>query len=375
MDFIADSREMSVIEGILVLVGLNVGKKLNRSNFISRLIYVYQKFTVLWWLAFILHVIATLIPSHDINFSIVEDRLFRNSLEVNLFAAWCVIIKRRKKITILMQGMQYLAQTLYVKTNSSWTTFATIFIITLFFAGSLTVTLLFPQQYCQRMLRSYSVGLIGASEVPSCKNGYIMGPIFTVPKYIFCTLVCILYVYICRFFKKFLISHSESVLEKEQLSCKEFRDYLLRHERIVKRVKDFENVMSLPIFFLVMNDCLEMIFGFVDLYPFDEFSVTAWKQNLIWFNLFTSLRALISFLCVSLAAASVASASDRAKNGQQEILKLVHASTVQEKIELLLFIKVHDCPPLVLSAGGCIYFTNSLIFTAFCSVLTYSLLM
>ncbi|GBL87156.1 hypothetical protein AVEN_270454-1 [Araneus ventricosus] len=270
--------------------------------------------------------------------------------------------------------MRYLAQIFYRKTNSSWITLATVFIIGLSFAGSLSITLLFPEQYCQRMLRTRSVDLIHAAEFLSCKNGYIMRPIVIVPKNIFCAVVCILYVYICHFFKKLLITHSKSGLQKDLLSCKDFRDYLLTHERIVKGLKDFENVMSLPIFFLVMNDCMEIIFAFVDLDPFDQFPITAWEQNFIWFNLFTSLRALISSLCVSLAAASVARGSDRARNVQQEILQRVHASTIQEKLELLLFIKKHESPPFILSAGGCFYFTNSLIFVAFFSFLTYSLL-
>ncbi|GBN93589.1 hypothetical protein AVEN_273114-1, partial [Araneus ventricosus] len=331
-----DSHQMYAIETMLFLVGLDVGKKQNKSSFISKLACTYQKFTVLWWVIFMLRVIAKLISSYKLDSSVMKERLIRNFFEGFFFALWYVMMRRRKEITILMHEIEFLARNLNGKINSSWITLATILIFPLALVGSLTVTLPVPEQYCQKMLISQSFGLVNTTESNSCKIWYILGPFDLIPKYVFCTAVCIFYITICLFFRNLLMSHSKLELEKYQLNLNGFRNCLLTYERIVKGLNDFEKVMSLPIFIMVMNDCIGMLLSFMVIDPFDQFSVTGWRRAYIWLNWFTSLRALISLLCVCLVASSVAEASKNAKNVQEEILKRVHTSTMQEKTELLL---------------------------------------
>ncbi|KAF8793932.1 hypothetical protein HNY73_001961 [Argiope bruennichi] len=365
---------MHAVESILFFVGLDVRRKKNASSFKSKLAYAYQKFIVPWFIAFTMRVITKLLSFHVVDIFNYKDRLIRKSFDVIVIVIWCVMMKRRKKISLLMHYMEHLTQNFNGKIKSSWITFATITIIAHYLIGSLTVILPFREKFCERILGSDIVGLISVPAGQSCKIWYILGPIEFMPQHIFSNVICIFYIIVCLFFRDLLITYSKVEFKKEQVDFIDFKDYLTAYERIVLGLQKFENVMSLPISIIVMNDCVGMLFGFKSLDPFKKYSGTEWRRALVWVNSFTSLRALISLLYVILTATSVATASKCAKNSQQVILKRVHASTVQEKTELLLFIKMHESPPLVLSAGDFFYFTRGLALTAIGSVLTYSLL-
>ncbi|GBL87152.1 hypothetical protein AVEN_270451-1 [Araneus ventricosus] len=271
--------------------------------------------------------------------------------------------------------MEYLLRRMNGKLHRLWIIISMVAIIANPVVGSLIAILPVTEKHCQMLLRYQVFSLIDVPASKSCMIWYVVGPISIVPPYVLCSGVSILYVIFCCCFRNLLHTHSKTGLEKEHISCKNFRNHLLTHDRAVKVLKDFQEVMSLPVFMIVVKDCAGIFFGFIALDPFGRISNPLLFKPWIWAAVFVSLTSSISFLSISLAAASVGEASKNASDVQQEMMKRVHASTLQDKVELFVFFKTHKTAPFNLSAGGVFCFTKGLVLAAIGSLLTYSLLL
>ncbi|GBM39027.1 hypothetical protein AVEN_265261-1 [Araneus ventricosus] len=256
-------------------------------------------------------------------------------------------MNRREKISVLLQEMEYILRRCNGKLPRLWMIASVTAIIVVHVVGSLIVTFPVTETHCQLMLKYQAFRLINVTANNSCK--------------------------IC--FRNLLNAHSKSGFQKPYINCKDFRDYLLTCDSIVKGLKDFENVMSLPVLVVVVNNYTELFFGFIVLDPFGRLSEPLWHKPWMWAASFVSLTALISFLGVSLAAASVGEATKNAGDVQQEMMKRIHAHTLHDKVELFIFFKTHKTEPFNLTAGGFFYFTKGFVFAAFGTILTYSLLL
>ncbi|GBL87169.1 hypothetical protein AVEN_270462-1 [Araneus ventricosus] len=367
-------RQLTAIERILFVGGVDVRKKHKKSNFLWILSSVYNKFAVLWWMAFTLRTIATMLSIAKGNIALTQLKLTRKLLETTFFVLWFIMIKARQKITVLIRDLENIASSLDRKIIRSWIRYATVVIITVPLLGTIALNLSSEEEYCQAMLRYQSGNLITVSRGHNCLVWYILAPFCIMPPYILHTGVCITYIIFCYCFRNILNIHSKSGLEKKYINFKDYRYHLLTYDRIIKVLQDFEKVMSYPIFVAEINDFTGILFGLIALDPFKRLPHLSWSPTWIWVNVFVSLRALISFLCVCLTASSVTEASKNARNIQKEIMKRVTVPTIQEKSELLVFIKAHKTQPFKLSAGGFFYLNKSLVLTAVGSALTYSLL-
>ncbi|GFU47337.1 uncharacterized protein NPIL_82161 [Nephila pilipes] len=152
-------------------------------------------------------------------------------------------------------------------------------------------------------------------------------------------------------------------------------NYLTKYESVIEVLKHFERILSYPIFLSEVCDLIGLFSGFT---WFDKFTheVILYRQRQHWFEIyFIPLRALVSFLCVSLAASSVHEAVRKCKDVQEKILKLVlDSKTMLNSKDIFHLLVAYQSPPFVLSAWGFFYFTKSLILVAFGSIMTYSLL-
>ncbi|GBL87154.1 hypothetical protein AVEN_270452-1 [Araneus ventricosus] len=255
MDTIIDSRKLFVIELLLFLVGVDITNKEKKSTFASKLAFVYQKFTVFWWIVYIIRFITTVIISNEIYpDKDMHSRFSRKFLEIIFILIWYVMMNRREKISVLLQEMEHILRRCNGKLPRLWMITSVTAIIIVHVVGSLIVTLPVTETHCQLMLKYQAFRLINVTRNNSCKIWYIVAPFTLILPYVLCTAIAILYIIFCCSFRNLLNAHSKSGFEQPYINCKDFRDYLLTCDSIVKGLKDFENVMSLPVLVVVVNN-------------------------------------------------------------------------------------------------------------------------
>ncbi|GFU47339.1 uncharacterized protein NPIL_82171 [Nephila pilipes] len=138
-------------------------------------------------------------------------------------------------------------------------------------------------------------------------------------------------------------------------------------------VNYFEEVMSLPIFLVIVNEYMNLFYGFQQLDNTHKFAVTKTTKYHSFGILSMCLRSFVAFMSICLAASSVHDASKNAKNVQKEMLEKVIDSGNHTYRNQLLFL-TYNSPAIKLSAWGFIFFTRGLILTALGSIIAYSLL-
>ncbi|GIY05410.1 uncharacterized protein CDAR_462941 [Caerostris darwini] len=167
------------------------------------------------------------------------------------------------------------------------------------------------------------------------------------------------------------------ILRKQNIDLKTdvFLKYLATYESTVRILKSVERVMSFPIFLVAITDCTNMFNGFLWLDPFKQIkNISSYNKHSLS-TLFMSLRAVASFLCVSLAASGVHEAIKSSQEVQKQILTRLLASGIERnsKDMLLLFVS-SSSSPFCLTGWGFFHFTKGFVLTAIGSILTYSLL-
>ncbi|GFU47341.1 uncharacterized protein NPIL_82181 [Nephila pilipes] len=132
--------------------------------------------------------------------------------------------------------------------------------------------------------------------------------------------------------------------------------------------------MSLPILLVIINEYVNLFYGFQRLNNWKKFTVAETARTNYLGVLFMCLRSLVSFLSICLAASSVHEASKNAKNVQKEMLEKVIDSGNHTYCNQLQLFLTYNSPVIKLSAWGLIWFTKGIILTSLGSILAYSLL-
>ncbi|GFS55418.1 uncharacterized protein TNIN_197861 [Trichonephila inaurata madagascariensis] len=146
--------------------------------------------------------------------------------------------------------------------------------------------------------------------------------------------------------------------------------YFNRYRNITKVLRLIEQELSLPIFLSQINDLIGIHACLVRFASFDPKYELRHRESAI----FMAVRAVLSFLCASVVAASVHEADAVAKEVNEELWQNVLASGMMVKNEKAISMLVGINTPFAFTAWGCFRFTKSYILSATGCLLTYSLL-
>ncbi|GBN84440.1 hypothetical protein AVEN_224556-1 [Araneus ventricosus] len=167
-----------------------------------------------------------------------------------------------------------------------------------------------------------------------------------------------------------LLANQSPILDE-----KYFKRYLIEYDSVIEFLKSFEILMSFPVLFVQIYDCMSIFYGIVNLDPIKELSHNTLLEKYFIAIVYASSVCLVSFLCVSLSATSVHEASKRAKDVHERLFKRILASEQGiGREQLALLVVNYNSPAFTLSASGLYYFTKPMILAAVGSILTYSLL-
>ncbi|GFY58091.1 uncharacterized protein TNIN_368801 [Trichonephila inaurata madagascariensis] len=296
------------------------------------------------------------------------------------FLIWCSLRARKAEISNLLHDIHYLGNLVNAKLRFLWELLGVAIIITVPLASWLCVTLSMKENMCKHLVLYFSFLIAYVPEGWNCRMWFIITFLHQIAAFALRTAATVLYVIVCCYFRNLLNKYSEKGIKKvtdfnSRLDSNYFRRYLEFYENIMRTTTSFENSMSSTALLITISDCMGMLYGLERIQHFKQMSFSLWLKWYSFSIVFFFLRGLFSFLCVSLAASSVHEASKRAKTVQEEMLKkfLISNRKDNNKESFLLFVALNR-PPFVFSAWGFFYFTKSLVFSAFGTVLTYALL-
>ncbi|GFT94081.1 uncharacterized protein NPIL_148751 [Nephila pilipes] len=376
-------QPLSAVTMVMFLIGLDVRSYRRKTCFeTSRTYCFYQKFIFVLWLIYFAHVLATIIGNEIISRIGINSIISRKLPEIIAFLVWAVLMTRRKDISILLHDLYQLGIIFNKEFRPLWINLgAFVSIITPLMSWS-SIYLTFGEDDCKSLMTYYSLNFYYAPEGKNCRIIMGLNFFYHVATYTLPTTVAVTYVIICHFLSDLLKLHARRGSKRADSLCYKFeynyiRNYLMVYEYIIKALKSLERTLSLPIFLIEVCDCMGIFYGFVKLDSIGKFSLQrSYVESHFLKITFVSLRALVSYLCVSFAASSIHDASKNAKDVQEEMLKriLVSEQKNDSKGMFLLFV-AHNGPPFTLSAWGFFNFTKGTVLATAGSILTYSLLM
>ncbi|GFQ76083.1 uncharacterized protein TNCT_674511 [Trichonephila clavata] len=296
------------------------------------------------------------------------------------FLIWGSLRMRKVEISNLLYDIHYFGNLVNAKLRLLWELLGVVIIIAVPLTSYLAVTLNIKESTCKHLVLYFSFLIAYVPEGWNCKMWFIIAFFHQIAAFALRTAATVLYVIICCYFRNLLNKYSEKGLKKvtdfnSQIDGNYFRRYLELYENIARMTTSFESSMSSPALLVTISDCMGMLYGLERTQHFKQMPPSLWLKWYSFAVVFFFFRGIGSFLCVSLAASSVHEASKRAKTVQEEMLKkFLVSERKSNNNELFLLSVTLNRPPLVLSAWGFFYFTKSLVFTAFGTVLTYALL-
>ncbi|GFW11359.1 uncharacterized protein TNCV_3808791 [Trichonephila clavipes] len=308
----------------------------------------------------------------------VTGKASRKINDIIAFSIWVILIAKRKILCRLLKDVH----TLGINSNAPLKPHVLNIGAVAIFAVPLAAWMfkILPLQVsdCELLARYF---LIRAFNVESCTTWYIIALFLSFFLLTLRTFVAVIYILICIALRRVLITQTVAKSEMvKNLSVRfdaiSFQYHLAKNESVIEVLRLFEKTMSFPIFLTEISDLFEMFLGFTWLdsrnHLTDEHS---WLTRYAISTCFSSLRAFLFFLCISLAASGVHDASKKCKEVHETILKgaLISKSTVSNR-DILQLLIMHQSPTFKLSALGFFYFTKGFILSAIGSVLTYSLL-
>ncbi|GFW11349.1 uncharacterized protein TNCV_3808691 [Trichonephila clavipes] len=287
---------------------------------------------------------------------------------------------RENSIYNLLHDMNSLRYVLGIRISSFWIWLTVALIFTVPLLAFLSVVLFLDEEDCKRLVVYYSFKLVSIPDGYYCRISGIILFLSCILIHTLRTTITILYIAICCLLHSLLKKHSEIGMKKlekrinafDHKYCQNFVDH---YKHITDISNSFEKAMSLPVFIIIIGDCLGMFYGFLK-YEDTKRSMEFYFVNYRFAILFLALRSLVSFLCVAFAAASVYESSQDVKKIQEKLTERLLAS--RQKIdnqEFFLLLLAQSNPPTVLSAWGFFNFKRNLVISVFGIVLTYSLLM
>ncbi|GFQ76082.1 uncharacterized protein TNCT_674501 [Trichonephila clavata] len=287
---------------------------------------------------------------------------------------------RENQVFNLLHDMNSLRYVFGIKVALFWIWFTVVLIFAVPLLAWLSVMLFVKEESCKMLVLYYSFKVVSVSVGNSCR---ILGIILFLSCILIHTLrttITILYIAICCILRGLLKKHSEMGIKKLEKNIKAFdykycQNYVNSYKHITHISDSFEKAMSLPVFIIIIGDCLGMFYGFLK-YEDTKRSIEFYDVNYRFAILFLALRSLVSFLCVAFAASRVYESSKNAKKVQEKLNERLLASGQKvENQELFLLLLAQSNPPIVLSAWGFFNFKRNLVISVFGFILTYSLLM
>ncbi|GFT21444.1 uncharacterized protein NPIL_426631 [Nephila pilipes] len=377
---------LSPINKIAFICGLDITsvEKIQDSKAFSKLKLIYQKLVSMCWIIYTFCTIGSIITGDILTTTLqsVNGKIARRSIDVSAFLIWSVMTIRKKQVSHLLHDVENLRNIKDTQIPKLWIVTGVIVIIVVPFAAWMSMTIPFRDEYnCRQIVKLHLSGFDLFKDGNNCNALFIVIFFRQFFSYTLRTAITVIYVIICCSLRNALNANSELGIHRvadpdAEIGFVYFKSYLQTHERILRVLKSFEKTMSLPIFLITSSDFMAVIYGVVRLDPLNN--LPEYKSLIIKYIpaiIFVSLRGMVSFLCINLAASEVHEASKKARDIQKDMLKRILISGDKSDIqELVPFSVLHSNSPFVLSAWGIFCFTKGLFLSVFGNVLTYSLL-
>ncbi|GBN87552.1 hypothetical protein AVEN_233592-1 [Araneus ventricosus] len=370
-------KSPSLLKNIMFLFGVDTDKNSRiSSSKTAKLCSAYQRFMSVLWIIYFLHFVAVTF-SYEIRSPATDFResISRKFADVIAFLLWLTLKSRCQRISDLLNDILHLGRSLNVAFKQIWDKIGAFVTVGVLLTIWVSTNVEFEERECKSVLAYFSFNYFYVGEGYNCKIVCITMLFYQFATYTLRTCLAVLYVILCFHYSKLLHKLSKIPYKVSDSSVpNSIRYHFITYESIIKALKSFENTMSLPIFLIEIGDCIAMFYCFVKMDPFHQSEERWFLKNYSLSGQFFALRAVLSFLCVSLAASRVHEACKNAKDVQEEMMKKLIASDEEHKKEFLLLLVTHNSPPFTLSAWGFFYFDRGLILSAIGSILTYSLL-
>lgn len=364
---------LPTIRKVMFISGVNVLE--NTTNRWSKFRVLYQKLCPILWLLLLTHSLASFFTFDISSPQSVKAVLSRKFNDLNNIVLWYALMTRSDQILLVIQETFSLLFKLKVK-NPVWLIrFSTMAVLASPIVCWLGAVLPFSEMECMSMMKYYSLTNTSLTFGKNCLGIF---PVMLVHSYSVQNLqisVVAVYTIICFIIRRLLNVNSDRAMRaitknNPLMRQQDVKRYFDTYDKIINTLKSIENVMRFPIFLVHINDLVNMFEGFVQMDPFNTGS--SHSMSFLIGKLVNSFYSLLSFLWVSLSAASVNVADENAQDVNREVLKHVQSIGMDESILVWYTSYSH---PFTLSAWGFFHFTKGFVLSAIGSVLTYSLLL
>ncbi|GBN88080.1 hypothetical protein AVEN_257817-1 [Araneus ventricosus] len=370
-------KSPSLLRNIMFLFGVDTDKNSRiSSSKTAKLCSAYQRFMSVLWIIYFLHFVAITFL-YEIRSPVADFResISRKFGDAIAFLLWLTLKSRCQRISDILNDILHLGSSLNVAFKQISDKIGALVAVGVPLTIWVSVFVELEERECKSVLTYFSFNYSYVGEGYNCKIAWIAMLSYQFATYTLRTCLAVLYVILCFHYNKLLHKLSKIPYKVSDISVhSSIRYHFITYESIIKALKSFENTMSLPIFLIEIGDCIAMFYCFVKMDPFHQSEERWFLKNYSLSGQFFALRAVLSFLCVSLAASRVHEACKNTKDIQEEMMKKIIVSDEKHKKEFLLLLVTHNSPPFTLSAWGFFYFDRGLILSAIGSILTYSLL-
>ncbi|GFU47317.1 uncharacterized protein NPIL_82051 [Nephila pilipes] len=377
---------LSPIIKIMFICGLDITSvaKYENTKVTSKFKLFYQKLASMFWIIYPFYIIASIVTADILTdvLQSVNGKIARRSVDISAFFIWGIMSVRKKQVYRLLHDVETLRSITIKEIPKLWIITGMIIIIVVPFAAWMSMAIPFQdEKECKLIIVNYSFQLDLFNDGNNCH--VLLIAFFFRQLFVFTlrTAVTVIYVIICCTLRNIFNTHSELGAKrvsnpKAEIGFVYFKSYVQTQEHMVSVLKSFEETMSLPIFLIVSSDFMGVMYGVVRLDPFNN--LPNYESRIIQYTssiIFISLRGIVSFLCISLAASEVHEASKKASDVQKDMLKRILISGEKSDIHKFVPFSIFcSNPPFILSAGGVFKFCKGLYLSALGAVLTYSLL-
>ncbi|GBN33226.1 hypothetical protein AVEN_124250-1 [Araneus ventricosus] len=374
-------KSFALITKIMFIFGVDIRNDVKSSGCkSSKWCFAYQRLVALLWILYFFYAILSVIVVDLPSVTRISEVLPRKLRDVLAFTIWCVLKIRRRKIIYLLRKIGCLSNNFNVKRRPLWLPFTSVIVLGIPLIGWPLGTWPFEEHECQMLIQYFSLNFSYVPEGQNCKVLSIIVLLHSLATLSLKLAFTILYVLLSCLLRNILMLHSKAgakllANQSRILDEKYFKRYLTEYDSVIQVLKSFETIMSFPVLFVQIYDCMSIFYGIVHLDPIKELSHNNLIEKYFIAIVYASSVCLVSFLCVSSSATSVHEASKRAKDVHERMFKRSLASEQGiGRVQLALLFVNYSTPAFTLSASGLYYFTKPMILAAVGSILTYSLL-
>lgn len=279
------------------------------------------------------------------------------------FIPWIIVNKSKKNIANLVEQVEQQIKNFQI---TAWIPFDIFFIV------SNSIMLFFSIA----VIKNDSTNAYTSCMVEDPKQGkyyyMIISLNFVAESYTqtFIGCIAVLCATFCAMLQKVILKYVQEntqIIRSKNSSNNIVVSRLLLYETLLKLLKSFECIMSVPMFFVTIFYSTGMFFA---LYQFFK-SVN--EYNLMETFIYLSSDLLL-FGILLMTAAKVNEADSLAKESNREMLRNLVITNISELDVKMNFLQEINKSSFSLNACGCFNFTRSLLLTAVGTILTYVLL-